>query len=888
MSSADDAGEYRRLKAVFLRVRELDGDALREALETHCAGDPELRRAVEALLQGEKDAPGFLDPSDPTLAVACRNAWRQITGHPPGDAPERIGRYRILGLIAEGGMGAVYRARQDEPEREVAIKLIRPGPGAAALLPRFEREARSLARLQHPGIAQIFEAGWFDSEFGRLPYLAMEFVDGVPIDEGARERGLSVAGRVRLLVGVCEAVEHAHQRGVLHRDLKPANVLLTREGRTKILDFGVARLLDADGGPQTAHTAHGQLIGTIQYMSPEQAAGTSDEVDTRSDVYALGAVAYELLAGRPPHDLTGLSVGAAIRAVQEHEPRRLDRLDPRLDADIAAVVAKAMAKDIDSRYASASELAADLRRVLDSQPVLARPPSVWYTLRKFTQRNKGLVAGGAAAALAIAVGSTFALWQAVERSREADRLREVNAFWNDLFEAPDAASAIADDLGRSDVRVADFLDEASARLAGTYAHQPGVEAELRATIGRTYLTIDRPDAALRELTRAEELLNQVFGPRSTRALATRRFIARAHARLGEFDEADAILLATIAALERSAGPNHPETIACVNDRTELCIARSDVDQQFASACDGLGRVRAAGAERTAEGIDALSLRARIAMTRSHHDLAEQLLLEAIDAGEGLYKTWEPVMLRLMHSLAELEWRTRRFASARAELERIYDIRAERYGPDNRETLDVLGDIAQVVFDSGQQDEGVSLMREAVAEMRRAIGDDDNEVVLAAQGNLGRLLYLAGSYDECERVTSDCVSRCERVHGPDSLATIVNLNHLALATRKAGRMDDAGPLFDSLRERLDRVFTGGPDDRAAVLRKNVGEYYLLAGRDADAEAVLQAAYEDATDASAAWLIGSIAGLLGDLYERQGRDDLAVRWRQIATDAAAPAG
>jgi predicted Ser/Thr protein kinase len=329
----------------------------------------------------------------------------------PAHRPEKIGPYRILGVLGTGGMGEVYLAEQERPRRQVALKVMRPGMATPEGLRRFEYEAQALGRLQHEGIARIYEAGTDDAGCGPQPYLAMELIRGRPLTAFADEKRLGLRERLALMVQVCRAVEHAHQKGIIHRDLKPANVLVEETGRPKVLDFGVARAVDRDALTATLRTDAGQLIGTLAYMSPEQAAANPEVLDTRSDVYALGVVCYQLLAGRLPHDLKGKGFPAALRAITDEDPAPLSSINQACRGDLNAIVTKALEKDKARRYQSAAELAADLERYLHDQPVTARSAGTLYQLGKFARRHKALVTAVVVVFLALAAAAAVSvLW----------------------------------------------------------------------------------------------------------------------------------------------------------------------------------------------------------------------------------------------------------------------------------------------------------------------------------------------------------------------------------------------------------------------------------------------------------------------------------------------
>jgi WD40 repeat protein/predicted Ser/Thr protein kinase len=427
---ADDRRE--RTWAVFDQLADVPADQREAALRAACGDDLSLRAEVERLLAlddrlaSSEGQAGFLQ--SPLLRTPCPT---ELAGGPALPAqknlrlPAHIGRYRILRLLGEGGMGAVYEAEQDSPHRPVALKVIRPGLLAPALVKRFAHEVEILGRLHHPGIAQIHDAGV--AEDGQ-PFFAMEFIRGLPLGEYARLRSLTVQARVELLARVCDAVQHAHDKGVIHRDLKPANILVDESSQPKVLDFGVARATDVDLLTGAGLTRTGQVLGTPNYMSPEQVTGDPAAIDHRADVYALGVILYELLAHALPYQLTNRPLAEAARLILEQDAPRLGSINPELRGEVETIVAKALEKDRTRRYASAADLAADLRRWLAHEPILARPPSALYHLRKFARRHKGLVGGGVATVAALVLGLVgtilFAVGEARQRRQAEDKTRE--------------------------------------------------------------------------------------------------------------------------------------------------------------------------------------------------------------------------------------------------------------------------------------------------------------------------------------------------------------------------------------------------------------------------------------------------------------------------------
>ena len=405
-----DPNSWAAIESLYQRALERRPDERSAWLQQACGGDVVLLEEVESLLAC---ATHIL--SNPAARPEMAKLWDHIAEHSDIDSrgaerrggrlipaasaapgttsalPSIIGPYRILRLLGEGGMGVVYEAEQEHPRRTVALKVIKSGLSDPKLVRRFEQELLALGRLQHPGIAQIYEAGTADNGFGPQPYFAMEFIHGQPLLEYADAHQLTTRQRLELMARVCEAVHHAHQRGIIHRDLKPGNILVDETGQPKILDFGVARATDSDAR-MTHQTDLGQLVGTLAYMSPEQVLADPLELDTRSDVYALGVVLYQMLAQRLPYKISS-RLHEAVRTIQEDEPKPLSTVSSAYRGDIETIVGKALEKDKARRYSSAAELAADIRRYLHDEPIMARPASTIYHLQKFARRHKALVFG---------------------------------------------------------------------------------------------------------------------------------------------------------------------------------------------------------------------------------------------------------------------------------------------------------------------------------------------------------------------------------------------------------------------------------------------------------------------------------------------------------------
>lgn len=420
-----DSQSFDRVAEVFEGARELAGELRAAYLDEACAGDMALRSEVRSLLAEYERADQELDPV--VHADALRH-WASETVDATTDAtgdgslpPIEVPGFRILSLIGEGGQGVVYEAEQQQPRRVVALKLLRPHLGGSGVERRFEREAQVLARLQHPGIATILGSGVVESAYGQLPYFAMERIRGRTLVESCAVRRLNVSERVALLAEVCDAVAHAHGKGVVHRDLKPSNVLVDEEGRARVLDFGIARVLDADFDHATLETRTGDVMGTLSYMSPEQASGRPESVDEQTDVFALGVLAFELLTGELPRDLAGRPIPEQLRLLTDGETTLLGSVDGSLRGDLETIVAKAMAQEKSRRYSSATALAGDLRRYLRSEPVLARRATVFYQVSRFVQRNRALSLSFAALLLALVAGTVVSLTLYLQsRANESD------------------------------------------------------------------------------------------------------------------------------------------------------------------------------------------------------------------------------------------------------------------------------------------------------------------------------------------------------------------------------------------------------------------------------------------------------------------------------------
>jgi tetratricopeptide (TPR) repeat protein/predicted Ser/Thr protein kinase len=477
---------------LFQQAIDVEPARLTMFLDEQCGGNTELRAAVEELVRLDQRA----EQTESLLRGPVAESRLKASAAAPLPS---IARYRLVRVLGEGGMGTVYEAEQDNPRRTVALKVIRPGLVSPALLRRFAQEAQILGLLHHPGIATIYEASV--AADGR-PFFAMELIRGVPLDEYARRHGLDCAARLELLARVCDAVQHAHEHGVVHRDLKPTNLLVDEAGQPRVLDFGVARGLDDQLRASMAHTQPGQLVGTPWYMSPEQVAADPN-LDRRSDVYTLGVILFELLVGRLPYPVEQLPLAEAVWLIRVREPARLGALDRRLRGDVETIVARALEKEPGRRYPSAAELADDIRRHLAHEPIRARPPSPLYRLGKLARRHKALVATTAVFLAVLLVAGAVTAWQAVRAERD-EAVRQVQRS-QEVHDALDRAAALREQARESGDagKWAEAL--AVARRAEALAEGGPVAPGLGKRVANLLRDLDDEEADRRVVARLEEV-----------------------------------------------------------------------------------------------------------------------------------------------------------------------------------------------------------------------------------------------------------------------------------------------------------------------------------------------------------------------------------------------
>lgn len=728
---------------------------------------------------------------------------------PPAAAPaagpaQWIGReiddYKILRPIGAGGMGVVFLAQQSHPKRLVALKTLHAGLQQPELLARFQQEAEILARLKHPGIAQIHASGRTDWASGGLPYIVMEYVEGVALLEHSGT--LPLRQNILLLMRICDAVEHAHIRGVIHRDLKPGNILVQPDGQPKVLDFGVARLT-GEGHAASELTGVGMVVGTVAYMSPEQAQGEPGAVDIRSDVYALGLIGYRMLAGQMPYEVSNQNLGKALQQICDSPSTPLSRHDKRFRGDLEVIFAKALAKDKESRYQNAAEFAEDLRRWLADEAILARRAGVLADVRRFARRNKVLVGAALVVILAlvgaVAVSTRFALQEQAQR-READAMVE---YMRGMLSGANPVFA----QGR-EVSVRELIDQAEERLQRDLAEAPAARARIRATLAETY-------KALGDLPRALEYFRAAqadFASAGNSGLEPRLAavgVARTLLESGRVREARSRLEDLLADTGGDAGA------ATVMARLHLAVvlaamgevpqARSEFQRGF-EAQARLGEVACS---------------ACLPMWSTRLEIWARAQLSSLEVAQGELK------------------------SAESEARRALGLAREQLGETDPDTLMAMAYLATALQAGGDNDAAISLLRDALAERGRVLGEQHWQTFSTAN-NLALTLDNAGRSEEAELLYRRSLAQATSVldAGQPQLASLQeNLGNLLY---RQGRVDEAETLLAAAYE-LRRTRQGESHPSTLTNAMNLAVLYtaqakLIPSRFDDAERLMRAALD----------------------------------------------
>ncbi|MCH9002105.1 MAG: tetratricopeptide repeat protein [Planctomycetes bacterium] len=664
--------------------------------------------------------------------------------------PKRIGQYRIKREIASGGMGTVFEAVQENPRRTVAVKVMRQGIASRSALRRFEFEAQLLARLRHPGIAQIYEAGTHRDDSGTTPYFAMEYIPSAKsITKFAKDKRLGRRERMALFMDVCDAVHHGHQKGIIHRDLKPSNILVDSSGQVKVIDFGVARSTDSDMAVTTLQTSVGQLIGTLQYMSPEQCEADPHDIDTRSDVYALGMVFFELLSDHLPYELKDKTIAAATRVIRESRPTKLSVWNRALHGDVETIAAKALEKDRERRYQSASDLKQDIERCLNNEPIVARRASLTYQMAMIVRRNKAVFAAFALAFLTLVVATvvSFSLYvqashSAQRAASEAVRSEQVASLLESMLEGVGPSVA----LGRDTTMLREILAQTAARIDKDLEGQPGVEASLRTTIGSAYLALGQYELADKHLRRAEALAADVFGEANPRTLHTKSLLADLLFLQGRWTEAEKRATETLRVRREVLGDSHPDTLTSANRLAEV--------------------LRKQGRFADAERMYSDTLRQRRSTLGTEH----------------------PDTLTSMANLATVYYDQRKFKEAEQLNRLALAARRQVLGQEHPDTLSSMHNLAIALWSQGEPEQAAVLYRNALEIKKRVMGDE-HPSTLKTMNNLGSILLGQNKNAEAEAVFRETLEIKRHMLGADHPSTLVTLRGLADSLHKQGKLDE---------------------------------------------------------------------------------------------------
>ena len=748
----------RLIKQVFEEASDRLGDERQRLLMERCGDDLALRAAVDRLLSADDAvATGFLDgqPGAPLGATM----------------PAQVGRFRLLRKIGEGGMGSVFEAEQDHPRRRVALKMIRQACVSPALLRRFEYEVQILGQLKHPGIAQIYEAGVHDDGSDRVPYFVMEYIQGRPLLAFAAQHGLTVRQRLELMAEICDAVHHAHQKGVIHRDLKPANLIVEQSDgakiQPKVLDFGVARATRSDVQLVTMHTEVGQLVGTLSYMSPEQVAGHPDELDVRSDVYSLGVILYELLSGRLPYDLRDYSIPQAGSIIREQEPSRLSSLDTALRGDIETIVGKALAKEKERRYQSAAELCEDIRRFLTDEPIVARPASRAYQLRKFARRNKVLV-GGVVAVFAVLVMGIVGIGLALVRAtraeeaalRSAAKATAVSKFLQNMLAGVDP-----EDIGPGALTVREVLDHAAARLERELLDQPEIAASVHQTLGKHYSTLGLYFDADRHLRKAVELRRiRTRGVDPERAEALTYLAANLQDKR-DIADAEAPTREALDMRRRLFGQDSLEVAESLHDLASILIEEGRASEAEPLARQSLDiRRRLVGAEHagvaTSSGLLGWCL-----MALGRLDEAESALRDAVEMVRRLPGDNERVLAARLTFLSDVLRARGKDAEEEAVVREAIDIRSRRLAQDHPSLAWNLFCLAKVRWKLGDLQEAETNCRKALDIYTKKRGPQHGDIADCRE-LLAQIYDDRGRFVEAEQWWSACLEMRRKLLPPE--------------------------------------------------------------------------------------------------------------------------
>lgn len=838
---------------------------------------------------------------------------RLVPEHP---ALETLGRYRLTRVLGEGGMGTVYEAEDEQLRRVVALKVVRGDRISAEISRRFALESEVLGRLQHPGIAQIYEAGTVESATGPRSYFAMELVRGLPLTDYANRQRLSAEDRLDLFARVCDAVHYAHRQGVVHRDLKPANILVDESGQPKILDFGVAKITNADVRA-TRQTSVGEMVGTLQYMSPEQVNAVPSEIEESSDVYSLGVVLYELISGRLPYDLEQAALHDALRVILVQEPAPLSSINRRLRGDVEIIVQKALEKERHRRYRSAEALGSDIRRFLRDEPIIARPASPFYQLRKFARRNRTLVTSAALGVVLLTLGGGVSTWQAVRATRaerladarrvEADSaralaerrqqladsaLREVDAeraialreqqaavasaqratleanksqavtsFLSDMLASADPATT----QGR-DLRVRDLLDQASVRTRTDLATQPDIRAPIEATIGRTYFQLGAYDVARTHLDTAFALYRRTTGPAYGAVADVSADLGKIARASGDMAVAERRLVEALAAMRSQRAPTDDAITATIAELANVRYAQArfpDAEKLYREALRLTQTKRGSADALTGDRVLALG-RFLSYTNRTAEGLAQiERATTVLTAARGAR---HPTVIAAMVNKADAQ-RVVNQADASEQTLRVALTSARAVFTTPHPLLaDLLARLGDAIRERGNIVDADSLTTEALAVRIGALGEDHPDVQLS-RTSLGRLRADQGRLEEAATLYAAALASRRKVLGPNNPAVAASLQDVGLLAQRRGEWAESEA---RLREAIPIWRTSNLENEALFSEAAMAVSVRRLGRFDDAAQILRTTIEKRKQLNGPrhWTVGDASEkLAGVLYAQQ---------------------
>ena len=790
-------------------------------LERLCAGDQALVKEVLALMKKQ--------PADET--VATPNVTLTIHHRTTADTQsDSIGPYRLIRTLGEGGMGVVYHAQQLKPiRRDVALKIIKPGMDSQQVIARFESERQALAMMDHSNIARVFDAG--TTERG-LPYFVMELVDGIPITKYCDSKRLSVKERIELFIPVCQAIQHAHQKGIIHRDIKPSNVLVKQDQNQavpKVIDFGLAKALGNQLSNSTVFTIVGSVVGTLDYMSPEQAELGRQDIDTRSDVYSLGALLYELLTGTVPlenHPTETLSYLEILQRIREKEPKppsaRLHasailmeiaerrnsdpkRLPKQVGHELDWIVMRALEKDRGRRYETANGMVRDLQRYLVGDPVEAGPPSATYRMSKFVRKYRLWLGMAAAFTAVLVVGVVVSTQMAIRAGRAEQEARAVNAFLRDDLLAQ-AGASIQARAGRRvdpDLKVRTALDRAAAGIEGKFGTQPLVEASIRETVGTTYKDLGLYADAQKHLERALELRRSFLGGEQPDTLVSMSRLGSVLERQGKYTPAEQLYVKSLESQRRVLGETHAETLISMKGLAAVLFGQGKYSQAEVLLAKVLDISRRVHGEEHLETAASVGNLAAVYHIQGKFAQAEPLYAKAIELAIRLGGEDNPDSLKYKTNLAELYGNQKKYADAELLYGKALEGQRRVLGEKHRSALYTMNSFAALFVSQGKFSEGEQLYTKALA-IERSVGNNEHPFLLTSLSGLAEVRYGQRKYAEAEALFSEVLQARRRGLGDEHPDTLISMSRLGELYAGQGQYAQAERLLTKVLEVRRRV------------------------------------------------------------------------------------